>query len=34
MDKRSKDNIIFDKLDTKNYNCVILTGGHEAPETV
>ncbi|WP_225879681.1 DJ-1/PfpI family protein [Abyssogena phaseoliformis symbiont] len=34
MVKRSKDNITFDQLDTKNYNCVILTGGYETPDRV
>lgn len=34
MDKRSKDNISFDDLNVEKYDCVILTGGHEAPDRV
>lgn len=34
MDKRSKPNITFDDLNAENYDCVILTGGHEAPDRV
>ena len=34
MDKRAKENISFDDLDVNNYDCVILTGGHEAPDRV
>lgn len=34
MDKRSKANISFTELDTNEYDCVILTGGHEAPDRV
>ncbi len=34
MDKRSNNNITFDQLNTDNYDCVILTGGHEAPDRV
>lgn len=34
MDKRSKDNINFDQLNTTDFDAVILTGGHEAPDRV
>ncbi|EIC86285.1 DJ-1/PfpI family protein [Serratia sp. M24T3] len=34
MDKRSKDNINFDQLNATDFDAVILTGGHEAPDRV
>ncbi|MFD3225220.1 DJ-1/PfpI family protein [Rahnella aceris] len=34
MDKRSKDNINFDQLNSTDFDAVILTGGHEAPDRV
>jgi protease I len=34
MDKRSKPNISFDELHVSNFDLVILTGGHEAPDRV
>lgn len=34
MDKRSKPNITFDDLHAENFDIVILTGGHEAPDRV
>ncbi len=34
MDKRSKDNIDFDQLKSNEFDAVILTGGHEAPDRV
>lgn len=34
MDKRSKPNISFDRLDPAAFDIVILTGGHEAPDRV
>lgn len=34
MDKRSKPNITFDDLQTNQFDLVILTGGHEAPDRV
>lgn len=34
MDKRSKANISFDELRPEDFDLVILTGGHEAPDRV
>lgn len=34
MDKRSKANISFDELKPDDFDLVILTGGHEAPDRV
>lgn len=34
MDKTAKPLISFDDLDVDNYDAVILTGGHEAPDRV
>ncbi|MFV8905212.1 DJ-1/PfpI family protein [Serratia fonticola] len=34
MDKRSRPNISFDQLVSEDYDLVILTGGHEAPDRV
>ncbi len=34
MDKRSKPNITFDDLKVDDFDVVILTGGHEAPDRV
>lgn len=34
MDKRSKPNISFDELRPEDFDLVILTGGHEAPDRV
>lgn len=34
MDKRSKANISFDELKPEDFDLVILTGGHEAPDRV
>jgi protease I len=34
MDKTAKPLISFDQLDVDNYDAVILTGGHEAPDRV
>ncbi len=34
MDKRSKPNITFDDLKVEDFDVVILTGGHEAPDRV
>ena len=34
MDKTAKPLISFDHLDVDNYDAVILTGGHEAPDRV
>lgn len=34
MDRNAKPNVSFDSLATANYDAVILTGGHEAPDRV
>lgn len=34
MDKTAKPLVAFDELDPANYDAVILTGGHEAPDRV
>ncbi|MEE4490795.1 DJ-1/PfpI family protein [Streptomyces sp. BE230] len=34
MDKTAKPLVSFDQLDVANYDAVILTGGHEAPDRV
>jgi protease I len=34
MDKLAKANIPFEDLDVRNYDVVICTGGHEAPDRV
>jgi protease I len=34
MDKTARPLIAFDQLDVANYDAVILTGGHEAPDRV
>jgi protease I len=34
LDKRSNPNISFDDLNTDDFDIVILTGGHEAPDRV
>lgn len=34
MDKRAKPNITFDSLHAADFDLVILTGGHEAPDRV
>lgn len=34
LDKRAKENISFDDLRTSEFDLVILTGGHEAPDRV
>lgn len=34
MDKRAKPNITFDDLNPSDFDLVILTGGHEAPDRV
>lgn len=34
MDKTAHPNISFEQLDINNYDAVILTGGHEAPDRV
>ncbi|MBI5753232.1 MAG: DJ-1/PfpI family protein [Hydrogenophilales bacterium] len=34
MDRNAKPNIPFEELSANNYDAVILTGGHEAPDRV
>lgn len=34
LDRRSRSNVSFDDLDVANYDLVVLTGGHEAPDRV